>query len=632
LYGAGPSWQHSYTAFVRVCSLLSTMVLRSVRPSSPSPSIDRHYLATDIKSKLQYNNRVPPSPNRTITSRYATPISQRSSPAKPRLTYAASREERRDHAPSHGDGETVCDYDTSATVLYELLESSTWERARARCRSHPDEVRTWIVRKDKSLAVRWKLLPLHAAIIFQSPNFLVSALLEQYPAACARKDDQGMLPLHLAFRHKQEDEDLLELLLVKYPKAVMIKDRRDRVPLEHGRESKFSAKLMRLYADAVTAASQLVGGKGSTPTSAAMVSGGILTAGERALLEKDHNDEIAALMVKYEGQIQKLKGLSSEQVQSLEYDTEKRIKLIRADYEAQIRKLKDSHEERFATMRETHQTNLHHVELAAEEAHQIMSERHAEEVNELRELLNGQVNQDKEISDALEKEMAHLQVALQERRAESELTAKRNNILQEENEDLRDLLSTVQQQHVKLQEMLAQQQEDIEANRSIRNQLVQTLMRHDDGDKGKAMMDVTDKLRRKIAQALEAKQASCMERDRIHRDREDSRLERDRVERQERAPSRLEAPPNRLERDRVERMEAAPSRLEAHSRLERDRGQHMVAAPSRLERARRDDVEEKRSMLSRNHEEYVAPSTTEEYGEVRILADEISAITDTSDY
>jgi hypothetical protein len=285
------------------------------------------------------------------------------------------------------------------------------------------------------------------------------------------------------------------------------------------------------------------------------------------------------------------------------------------EFDAQIRNLKDSHEQRCASMRENHQTNLHHIEQAAHEAHQASAERHAEEMNELRNLLKAQVMEDKELSDALEKEIAHLQVALQERRGEGEQTAKRNNMLLRENEDLRELMNSVQQQHVKLQEMLARQHEGIEASRSIRNQLVQTLMRQDEGDKGAVMMELTEKLKRKIAQALENKQLSHTEHDRIHKDQGESRLERDRGEQRERAPSRLE-------RDRGE----------GPSRLDRDRGERMEAVPSRLERARRDDVEEKRAVLSMDHEEHVVPPNKDEYGEVRILADEISGITDTSDY
>lgn len=599
------------------------MVLRTdVRSSSPSPSTERNY--STLKSKLQ--SRVPTTSHHRTFSRHGLPSTNRTSSAaaaaaRARLSIEVAREEHRDEAPSRDEGETVCDYDTSATVLYELLESSTWERARARCRSHPEEVRTWIVRKDKSLAVRWKLLPLHAAIIFQSPNFLVSALLDQYPAAASRKDDQGMLPLHLAFRHKQEDEDLLELLLVKYPKAVMTKDRRDRVPLEHGRESKFSAKLMRLYADAVTAASRLMGRQGNSSPHAPILA---LTTGERAMLEKDHKEELANIRMKYEAQLAKLKGMTSEQLQSLEEGAEKRVELIRVDYEAQIRKLKDSHEQRFSAMRENHQSNLNHVEQAAEDAHNALVERHAEEVNELRILLNNQITQDRELSEALEKEIAHLQVAVQERRAENDFTVKQNTTLEGDNQDLRNLLTGVQSQHLKLQEMMTQQQEDIEAAQSIRNQLVQTLMRQDEGMKTGPMMDQIEKLRHKIAKSLDSKQASRLERDRLRREHGETRLERDREDRRK---------PN-------------------SSRVERDRDERRDASPSRLERVRGGEMDERQSYVSRSLEEYAtlkksskvssalrkkvlsttSPSKKEEFDEVRILADEISAITDQSDY
>jgi hypothetical protein len=511
-----------------------------------------------------------------------------------------NKDERRDDLTSHGEGETVCDYDTNATVLYELLESSSWERARARCRSHPEEVRTWIIRKDKSLSVRWKLLPLHAAIIFQSPNFLVSALLEQYPAAASRNDDQGMLPLHLAFRHKQEDEDLLELLLVKFPKAVMIKDRRDRVPLEHGRESKFSAKLMRLYADAVTAASRLVRSKdsGAPPTPSTLLAGATLAAGERALLIKDHREEVAELKLKYETQLRKVKNVSGAHIHHIEEDSEKRLQQIRADSEAQIRDLKDAHERRLATMRQSHQNNLSHVEQAAAETKIALTERHDEEVTALKDLLNNQVHQDKELTDMLEKEVAHLQVALQERRAESEQIDKKNGALDEENNDLRGVLSSIQSQQVKLHEMLARQHEDAQATRSIRNQLVQTLMRQDDSDKNaQIIMDAADKIRRKVATSLvEMKKYTIPVKQQNHKNhRGESRIERDRN-----ALQNEHAPIGRLEQVRS-----------------------------------RENLVENHSLVSRGHQEYdelLATEKPEQYGEVKILADEISAMTECSEY
>ena len=151
--------------------------------------------------------------------------------------------------------ELTCDYDKDATRLYLLLETSEWDMAIESCNTHPNEVKTWIVRHDKSSpsVKRWNLLPLHAAVMFLSPISVVTALLDKYSVAASKCDGQGMLPLHLACHHKKADEPLLELLLLQYPKAVHAADCRDRIPLEYGREDIFSAKLMRLDADSAVA-------------------------------------------------------------------------------------------------------------------------------------------------------------------------------------------------------------------------------------------------------------------------------------------------------------------------------------------------------------------------------------------
>jgi hypothetical protein len=145
-------------------------------------------------------------------------------------------------------GELICDYDDNVTPLYEMLESSQWDKARLRCRTHPEEVQTWIVRRDASSKIRWKLLPLHAAVIFQAPSVVLECLIKEYPTAAGQRDDQGMLPLHLAFRHKQDEEKLL-MLLDHYPQGISVRDRRERLPLDHGKESEFSSHLLQRYAD-----------------------------------------------------------------------------------------------------------------------------------------------------------------------------------------------------------------------------------------------------------------------------------------------------------------------------------------------------------------------------------------------
>jgi hypothetical protein len=414
------------------------------------------------------------------------------------------REREREREKYTKEGEPICDYDTSATELYELLESSAWERARARCRSHPEEVKTWIVRKDAATTVRWKLLPLHASIIFQSPNYLVSAILEQYPAAAQRQDDQQMLPLHLAFRHKHEDEDLLELLLVKYPKAVMLKDRRDRVPLEHARDAKFSAKLMRLYADAVTAASRLVGTNHhhthpTTPTTLYSHET-MLTAGERALLIKDHKDELLAVKQAFEKQIKSLKASTSEQVHNIEDDADKRIEMLRNDYETQIRNLKDHHEGHLRKLLASNQKETAGIREEFDTELRRTNQEHADELQHLRAKLDEQMEHDAALTESLERDIAELHVNLQDCLAERDFARSESDDHQQEVHRLCELLTAIQVQHNDLSDMLQMQKQDHESAKQIRNELVQTLLRLEEQEgKGQhivGMTDVIHKLRR----------------------------------------------------------------------------------------------------------------------------------------
>jgi len=134
---------------------------------------------------------------------------------------------------SHTDNESESDereFDKNPTVLYALVQKKLWKEAIARAKSNPREARAFISRKEKNGRIRWRLLPLHAAIVFKSPEAVIEALLTSYPKAAEAKDDQGMLPLHLAFRNNAT-EGVVNLLLLAFPKSVDTPDRKGRVPL-----------------------------------------------------------------------------------------------------------------------------------------------------------------------------------------------------------------------------------------------------------------------------------------------------------------------------------------------------------------------------------------------------------------
>lgn len=138
-------------------------------------------------------------------------------------------------APLHQQPE--CDYDTNPTVLYQAIEAKQWDYAvslfaKNKC---PGQSGTWVLRKETNGKLRWRLLPLHAAIIFGSPVKLVECLIADNPTAAQCKDDQGMLPLHLAFRNEGSASwEIIEELVTAYPQAIFVKDRKGRTPLQCG--------------------------------------------------------------------------------------------------------------------------------------------------------------------------------------------------------------------------------------------------------------------------------------------------------------------------------------------------------------------------------------------------------------
>jgi ankyrin repeat protein/phage baseplate assembly protein W len=352
---------------------------------------------------------------------------------------------RRDPSPhkgQDGDGEAVCNYDTNVTTLYELLESSNWEKARSRCRTHPQEVRTWIVRRDViSQKVRWKLLPLHAAVIFQSPTFVVSALIDNYPAAVSRRDDQGMLPLHLAFRYKEDNEDLLELLLAQYPKGVLMKDKRDRTPLEHGRGSKFSAKLMRLYADSAV-------------------------TGSRALTMSGSPDQHVKSQDRLGGE-----------------NDNGRVNDVIAEYENKTQTLKNMYEERIRMLQEKNKAALNHVRISTDEEKRKLVNCHMEEMETMRQMLNSNAGNGGLLIADLESEVNQLRSEIADAKAERDAANMHANELKTFADDLLAQMRQVLQDQEALQLMVSQQQQELDKAHTRRDQLIQSLLRHEQDER-----------------------------------------------------------------------------------------------------------------------------------------------------
>lgn len=147
-------------------------------------------------------------------------------------------------------GMSECDYDVNPTYLYQAIEAKQWDHVRTLFTNPQkalEQAATWVIRKETNGKLRWRLLPLHAAVIFACPLEIVELLIQVYPSGAQFKDDQGMLPLHLAFRNETEWE-VIEELLTAYPQAIGTKDRKGRTPLQCATSSgKKKANVLELY-------------------------------------------------------------------------------------------------------------------------------------------------------------------------------------------------------------------------------------------------------------------------------------------------------------------------------------------------------------------------------------------------
>ena len=351
-----------------------------------------------------------------------------------------------------GSDELICNYDTNRTKLYQMLEASDWDAVVARCQTDPMEAHTWIIRyKTQTNRVRWQLLPLHAAIIFESPSFVVSVLLETYPAAASQPDDQGMIPLHLAFRYyKHDDERILKELLRAHPEGINVKDNRGRVPIDLGRKhnrAHYSASFMHQYSVAFS-----------------------MTAAWNN--EKEMKRSVP------------LKFERASSPNPAQEDLDQVVSTMKSTHAKEIAALKGFYEERIQTMVSQTMDSLAKLQMDAEEVNQDLREQHHRDMVKMRELFS-YLQKEKDATagnlERLQKEIDDLKRALESARSEQGTDA--------QNDTLKCQIKNLHKDHETLQVLLRAQQEELATASEIRHEMVKTLMAQDKQDHAMAMQD-----------------------------------------------------------------------------------------------------------------------------------------------
>ena len=143
-----------------------------------------------------------------------------------------------------GEGEEeIRDYNTNVTRLFAYLHQRKWTRAVEHSITEEGrrEASIWVARyqeeekeeneEQKKKKLLWKLLPIHAAIVYNAPPEVVQIVIRKYPDGCRKVDDRGFTPLHLAIGKGVASAQIIAMLVRACPDSVDMTDWRGRTPL-----------------------------------------------------------------------------------------------------------------------------------------------------------------------------------------------------------------------------------------------------------------------------------------------------------------------------------------------------------------------------------------------------------------
>ena len=245
---------------------------QEIRPPTP-PSISRTSSYRTLRPK---SKRAPALDMAQVSQSASRPETTSQSPARITEGRVINNRSHVDCAQNRLDTDEPaalreCDYDTNPTELYLAIQNKKWDEAVARCAKFPQEAATWVSRRERNNSLRWRLLPLHAAIVFRASTNVVEALLKAYPLGARCTDDQRKYPLHLCFR-RNCSVDVVRLLLDAFPQCANINDDKGRAPMtlvsrsQHP-EKENLAKLLERYGANMRAGATLPPRPSSAPRS-----------------------------------------------------------------------------------------------------------------------------------------------------------------------------------------------------------------------------------------------------------------------------------------------------------------------------------------------------------------------------
>lgn len=198
-----------------------------VRELPPSLSLEQQHSLVSLPSLKASSSKTSKTSKTkkktTTTSKTITTTSQKASKK-------TDKEKKKKKDLAEVEEEILeCDFDSNPTDLILSIQRKNWKQVGNCIRTKPKDVKTWIVRKSLVGKQLWRLLPIHAAIASNAPEYIIRWLLKTYPNGASSLDDQGMSPLHLSL-FVESPQNIIAIILAACPESIHVKDCHGRTP------------------------------------------------------------------------------------------------------------------------------------------------------------------------------------------------------------------------------------------------------------------------------------------------------------------------------------------------------------------------------------------------------------------
>ena len=413
-----------------------------------------------------------------------------------------------------------------------------------RARTFVDEVQRWIVKRDKQTNdIKWRILPLHASILFQAPKNVVKAIIQAYPQAVKEKDDKGMLPLHVAFLVAHLDTEIVSALLDIYPEAVLEKDREGRAPIsmlsirQSSSATSVPSETMKAYTKASTIAKErlveiakeelakeerskkalakeesdkeersneteeerieestenLEEKRDANPTN--VVTGTVVGA-DSAFSTALYMAELRSQAEEHESEIKRLEKERLDEQKKIHEEHEKTIQMLNKAWEGKI-----------AAQREQLGIEMEHVhELHKKDISNLRKE-NDEAMDALRESLR---NDDiKELNNILKEEVADLKKRLEKETSQANMYKTLLDGMKKQQAQMSSHIRDMAQDHDDIIQMVMQQRTEMETSYAVKDKIINSLLRQEDDDRlrqiqeGDELLDIVEESRERMEKVL----------------------------------------------------------------------------------------------------------------------------------